>query len=94
MQQGGFRHFTIQSLNEEEIREFIDRWYHLSMGNDPDRIRLKKRLRDAIAESKAIRNLADNLLLLTMMAILNQRQELPRDRYPSKERTAWTSGRH
>ena len=50
------------------------------MGSDPDKVRLKQRLKDAIANSKAITNLADNPLLLTMMAILNRRQELPRDR--------------
>jgi hypothetical protein len=79
-QHAGFRQFTIQPLDESEIQEFIDRWYDLSMGSDPDKTRLKQRLKDAIANSKAIRNLADNPLLLTMMAILNRRQELPRDR--------------
>jgi hypothetical protein len=43
-------------------------------------VRLKQRLKDAINNSKAIANLADNPLLLTMMTILNRRQELPRDR--------------
>jgi hypothetical protein len=79
-QHAGFRQFTIQPLDESEIQEFIDRWYDLSMGSDPDKARLKQRLKDAIAHSKAIHNLADNPLLLTMMAILNRRQELPRDR--------------
>jgi predicted NACHT family NTPase len=32
-------------------------------------VRLKQRLKDAIANSRAITNLADNPLLLTMMAI-------------------------
>ena len=80
LQHSGFRHFTIQSLNTDEIHEFINRWYDLSMGSDPDKVQLKQRLKDAIANSKAIANLADNSLLLTMMAILNRRQELPRDR--------------
>ena len=79
-QHAEFRQFTIQPLDETEIHEFIDRWYDLSMGSDPDKVRLKQRLKDAIANSKAIQNLADNPLLLTMMAILNRRQELPRDR--------------
>ena len=79
-QHAEFRQFTIQPLDETEIHEFIDRWYNLSMGSDPDKVRLKQRLKDAIANSKAIQNLADNPLLLTMMAILNRRQELPRDR--------------
>ncbi|QZZ22754.1 NACHT domain-containing protein [Leptothermofonsia sichuanensis E412] len=80
LQHSGFRHFTIQSLNTDEIHEFIHRWYDLSMGSDPNKVRLKQRLQDAITNSKAISNLADNPLLLTMMAILNRRQELPRDR--------------
>ena len=80
LQHTGFQHFTIQSLDTDEIHEFIDRWYDLSMGGDPDKVRLKQRLKDAISNSQAIANLADNPLLLTMMAILNRRQELPRDR--------------
>ncbi|MEO1400193.1 MAG: HEAT repeat domain-containing protein [Cyanobacteria bacterium J06635_1] len=79
-QHAGFRQFTLQPLDEVEMHAFIERWYDLSMGSDPDRARLKQRLKDAIANSKAIQNLADNPLLLTMMAILNRRQELPRDR--------------
>ena len=80
LQHAQFRHFTIQPLDESEVEEFIERWYDLAMGSDADKVRLKQRLRDAIASSKAIQNLADNPLLLTMMAILNRRQELPRDR--------------
>ncbi|NER00068.1 MAG: NTPase (NACHT family), partial [Cyanothece sp. SIO2G6] len=67
-----FRQFTIQPLDETEIHEFIDRWYDLAMGADSDKVRLKERLKEAIAQSKAIQNLADNPLLLTMMAILNR----------------------
>ncbi|MFG6100958.1 NACHT domain-containing protein [Leptothoe sp. EHU-05/26/07-4] len=80
LQQSGFRHFTIQSLNINEIHSFIDCWYDLSIDNEPDKVMLKERLKLAIASSRAIANLADNPLLLTMMTILNRRQELPRDR--------------
>jgi GTPase SAR1 family protein len=80
LQQAKFRHFTIQPLDTAEIHEFIDRWYSLALFNDPDRPRLVTRLKEAIANSKAIQNLADNPMLLTMMALLNRRQELPRDR--------------
>ncbi len=80
LQHANFRHFTIQPLDTDEIHEFIDRWYSLALGNDPDKPRLVTRLKEAIANSNAIQNLADNPLLLTMMAILNRRQELPRDR--------------
>jgi hypothetical protein len=80
LQQADFKQFTIQPLDKDETHEFIDRWYDLALGSDPDKARLVTRLKDAIANSKAIENLADNSLLLTMMAILNRRQELPRDR--------------
>ncbi|MGI0495168.1 HEAT repeat domain-containing protein [Alkalinema pantanalense CENA528] len=80
LQQAGFQQFTIQPLDREEMHEFIDRWYDLALGGDPDKGRLVTRLKEAIEQSQAIQNLADNPLLLTMMAILNRRQELPRDR--------------
>ena len=80
LKQASFRHFTIQPLSKDEIDKFIDRWYDLALINDPEQLRLRQRLKDAIAKSQAIRSLADNPLLLTMMAILNRRQELPRDR--------------
>ncbi len=75
-----FNHFTIQPLDNNKIHEFIDRWYTLALGDDPDKSWLAQRLKDAITNFKAIQNLADNPLLLTMMAILNRRQELPRYR--------------
>lgn len=80
LQHADFRHFTVQSLQQDEIKEFIDRWYDLALGADTEKSRLKQQLQDAISQSKAILNLAENPLLLTMMAILNRRQPLPRDR--------------
>jgi len=49
LQHSGLRHFTIQSLDADEIHEFIDRWYDLSMGSDRDQVQLKQRLKEAIA---------------------------------------------
>ena len=75
-----FRHLTLQDLNQSQIWNFIDKWYELALGGDPEREKLIARLKDAIESSSAIAELARNPLLLTMMAILNRRQELPRDR--------------
>ena len=75
-----FRHLTLQDLNQSQIWNFIDKWYELALGGDPEREKLIVRLKDAIESSSAIAELARNPLLLTMMAILNRRQELPRDR--------------
>jgi predicted NACHT family NTPase len=75
-----FQHFTLQELDKAQIEEFIDKWYEFAMGEDPEKERLKQRMKEAIDNSPAIQNLADNPLLLTMMAILNRRESLPKDR--------------
>jgi energy-coupling factor transporter ATP-binding protein EcfA2 len=80
LREAGFRHLTLQELSQSQIWKFIDKWYELALGNDPEREKLVVRLKDAIENSSAIEELAKNPLLLTMMAILNRRQELPRDR--------------
>ncbi|MBD2328492.1 NACHT domain-containing protein [Alkalinema sp. FACHB-956] len=81
LQQAGFQQFTIQPLDREEMHEFIDRWYDLALGSDSDKGRLVTQLKDAIEQSQAIQDLADNPLLLTMMAILNlEPGELPQKR--------------
>jgi hypothetical protein len=76
----GFHHFTIQPLNQQEIDEFINRWYILTFSNYSNGRNLAYRLSQAIARSAPLQDLAENPLLLTMMAILNQEKELPSDR--------------
>ncbi len=76
----GFDHFMIQDLDKDQIEDFIKRWHDLAFENRDDKTQKQERLQKAIKESKAIRELAGNPLLLTMMAILNRTQELPRDR--------------
>jgi hypothetical protein len=76
----GFEHFMIQDLDKDQIEDFIKRWHDLAFENRDDKTQKQERLQKAIKESKAIRELAGNPLLLTMMAILNRTQELPRDR--------------
>ena len=76
----GFQHFMLQDLDEAKIAAFMQRWHDLTFADTADKQRKQERLQKAIQESKAIRELAGNPLLLTMMAILNRNQELPRDR--------------
>nr|WP_263971825.1 HEAT repeat domain-containing protein [Leptolyngbya ohadii] len=80
LRDAGFRHFMLQDLEKEQIEEFIQRWHNETLAEGADKVRKQERLQKAIWESKAIRELAGNPLLLTMMAILNRNQELPRDR--------------
>ena len=75
-----FRHFLLQDLDSEQIQDFIYRWHELTFTDEADKLRKRERLQKAIDNSKAIAELAGNPLLLTMMAILNRNQELPRDR--------------
>ncbi|NET60390.1 MAG: NACHT domain-containing protein [Symploca sp. SIO2E6] len=75
-----FRHFLLQDLDSEQIQDFIYRWHELTFTDEADKQRKRERLQQAIDTSKAIEELAENPLLLTMMAILNRNQELPRDR--------------
>jgi predicted NACHT family NTPase len=80
LRDAGFRHFMLQELEPEQIEDFIQRWHDLTFQEGLDKTRKRERLQKAIQDSKAIRELAGNPLLLTMMAILNRNQELPRDR--------------
>ncbi|MEH2261189.1 HEAT repeat domain-containing protein [Nostoc sp.] len=75
-----FRHFILQDLDSEQIQDFIKRWHELTFTDAADKVRKRERLQKGIAASKSITELAGNPLLLTMMAILNRNQELPRDR--------------
>ncbi|MDY7021307.1 MAG: NACHT domain-containing protein, partial [Cyanobacteriota bacterium] len=75
-----FRHFMLQDLEAEQIQEFIQRWHNLTYNNEGEKVWKRDRLKQAISNSSAIQELAGNPLLLTMMAILNRNQELPRDR--------------
>ncbi|MDZ8034275.1 HEAT repeat domain-containing protein [Nostoc sp. DedSLP04] len=75
-----FRHFILQDLDSEQIQDFIYRWHELTFTDAVDKVRKRERLQRGIAASKSIAELAGNPLLLTMMAILNRNQELPKDR--------------
>ncbi len=80
LKDAGFRHFMLQDLEQYQIDDFVHRWHELTFNDEAEKIRKRNRLKTAIERSPAIRELAGNPLLLTMMAILNRNQELPRDR--------------
>ncbi|MFN9694429.1 MAG: SIR2 family protein [Synechococcaceae cyanobacterium] len=78
--QEGFRPFMLQELEEEQIDQFLRRWHQLAYEDGMKGERRRASLLHAIHQSPAIQQLAGNPLLLTLMAILNRTQELPRDR--------------
>ena len=77
-----FQHYMLQDLNLAQIENFVERWHELTFtaAQAVDKERKRDRLQKAVLDSKPIRELAGNPLLLTMMAILNRNRELPRDR--------------
>jgi len=75
-----FHHFMLQDFEPEQIQYFLQKWHDLTLIDRLKKAALLERLQQAIAASNSIRELAGNPLLLTMMAILNRNQELPRFR--------------
>jgi NACHT domain len=80
LRDGEFRHFMLQDLDADQIAAFVDRWHEETFDSAEQAAPKRDRLRRVIHDSKSIAMLAGNPLLLTMMAILNRNQELPRDR--------------
>jgi transposase-like protein len=80
LRDAGFDHYMLQDLTDEQVGEFVQRWHDQTFPEGADKLRKRERLHRALRESRSIRQLAGNPLLLTMMAILNRNQELPRDR--------------
>ena len=78
--QDGFRPFMLQELDKEQRDLFLRRWHQLAYDDESKGERKRASLLQAIQQSPAIQQLAGNPLLLTLMAILNRSQELPRDR--------------
>ncbi|WP_162642344.1 HEAT repeat domain-containing protein [Streptosporangium sp. 'caverna'] len=77
----GFTHYMLQDLDSEQIKKFTTTWYVESCpGNPTEATRLGNRLLKAIDDSAAVAELAGNPLLLTILAIIGRRRELPRDR--------------
>jgi len=75
-----FRDFMLQDLDAAQIEDFLQRWHSVAFSDKADGERKRERLAKAIDNAQSINMLAGNPLLLTMMAIINRYQELPRDR--------------
>ena len=80
LREAEFRHFMLQDLDSRQITDFVNRWHEVTFDDLGQAAPKRDRLQKAIRESNSIAMLAGNPLLLTMMAVLNRNQELPRDR--------------
>jgi predicted NACHT family NTPase len=97
----GFAHFTVQDLDTDQIGTFVQRWYGVALRDRPAEAAARRdRLMRAVADSPSIRELAGNPLLLTILAIIGRRRELPRERRKVYEHAAtvlveqWDPTRH
>ncbi|HEY3318909.1 MAG TPA: HEAT repeat domain-containing protein [Planctomycetota bacterium] len=88
LRDASFKHWMLQELDETQQEQFIQHWHLLAYADATDRAEKTCRLRDSIANSAAIRELAQNPLLITLMALLNRHRELPRDRNELYERAS------
>jgi hypothetical protein len=97
----GFSHYTLQDLDEEQTADFLSSWYRLAARNRAeDAVAQRARLLAAMRHSHAIRELAGNPLLLTILAIIGKHQVLPRERWKLYDHAAtvlvqqWDVDRH
>ncbi|MGI5146892.1 HEAT repeat domain-containing protein [Plantactinospora sp. CA-294935] len=97
----GFVHYTLQDLDEEQTGDFLSSWYRLAIRDRPEDAHAQRaRLLDAMRHSHAIRELAGNPLLLTILAIIGKHQPLPRERWKLYDHAAtvlvaqWDTDRH
>jgi hypothetical protein len=76
-----FQEYTLLDLDLDQIKTFARGWFNLVFQQQPEEAAFRyQRIETALQQSPAIRLLAGNPLLLTMIAIIAKHQELPRER--------------
>ncbi|MEU0407311.1 HEAT repeat domain-containing protein [Streptomyces griseorubiginosus] len=81
LERAGFAHHMVQDLDGRQTERFARQWYATAYPHDQERAaRLCRRLTEAVGQSRPVGELAGNPLLLTILAIIGRRRELPRDR--------------
>jgi predicted NACHT family NTPase len=86
-----FQHLMLQDLDlKTQVPDFINRWHQFAFNDTAEGEKKQKILLETIQNphNKAIRELAGNPLLLTMMAIINRSQTLPKERFKLYEQAA------
>jgi NACHT domain len=86
-----FQHLMLQDLDlATQVPDFINRWHQFAFNDPAEGEKKRKILLETIqnTHNKAIRELAGNPLLLTLMAIINRSQTLPKERFKLYEQAA------
>ncbi|NEO20031.1 MULTISPECIES: NACHT domain-containing protein [unclassified Moorena] len=77
-----FYPYQIQSFDDSQIEEFIQRWYYSQIQYKAEAQRLKESLSKVLYEHQQIRRLARNPLLLTIITLIHRYHfRLPLERY-------------
>lgn len=80
LRDAGFRHVALDDLDDERIETFVRGWFG-RLFDDPKAAEQRiERVLGAARRSSSIRLLAGNPMLLTIMCLIAQLRELPRDR--------------
>jgi hypothetical protein len=78
----GFGLYALQDLDRDQIATFTHTWYDLAYRGSPaDATARATRLLTAVDRSPAVADLAGNPMLLTILAVIGRRHELPRERH-------------
>lgn len=81
--------FTLLDLSDDQIEDFTARWHVLAFPHAEELgARRRERLRRTLADNPTVRDLCRNPLLLTLVALLNRGDELPRRRHKLIERAS------
>ncbi len=89
LENAGFKTFLLKDFESPQINKFLNEWHKFAFTNNITDGQFKcDRLQKSIDKFPAFKELAGNPLLLTMMAILNRHEKLPRDRATLYERAS------
>lgn len=84
----GFRQVALEDLTQEQIEAFVQGWFGRLFDEERPAKQRIQRVLGATKRSKSIRLLAGNPMLLTIMCLIAQQRELPRDRVRFYEQAA------
>ncbi|NES21193.1 MAG: NACHT domain-containing protein [Symploca sp. SIO3E6] len=86
-----FPHYWLQKFDQERIQLFIEQWYNSRIRDPKEAQRCKDSLKEALEERQRIQLLAQNPLLLTIIALIHRYEAyLPRKRYKLYDRAVKT----
>lgn len=76
-----YRHFTLLDFDDDEINDFVQKWYRSRLDNEREAMQMADDLATAMQKKPRILELAHNPLMLTIIAVIHRYEaQLPEDR--------------